>query len=84
MRPSPFGLFSPDDQVPSLVDTLARSTVLGSWRRAEANRGKAAVVISPELQDVGLLEFRRMPSIVERGRAAAEAALAGHDPARWR
>jgi NTE family protein len=75
-KPSPFGLFSPDDDLPSLVDTLARSTVLGSWRRAEANRARAAVVISPELVDVGLLEFRRIDSIIERGRAAAEAALA--------
>jgi NTE family protein len=75
-KPSPFGLFSPDDDLPSLVDTLARSTVLGSWRRAEANRARAAVVISPELVDVGLLEFRRIDSIIDRGRAAAEAALA--------
>jgi NTE family protein len=79
-RPSPFGLFSPDDQLPSLVDTLARSTVLGSWRRGEANRARAAVVISPDLVDVGLLEFRRLESIVERGRAAAEKALADWRP----
>jgi NTE family protein len=82
-KPSPFGLFSPDDDLPSLVDTLARSTVLGSWRRAEANRARAAVVISPELVDVGLLEFRRLDSIIERGRAAAEAALAAVPPALW-
>jgi len=66
--------------LPSLVDTLARSTVLGSWRRAEANRALAALVVSPELADVGLLEFRRLESIVERGRAAAEAALAAAAP----
>ncbi|HEV7886624.1 MAG TPA: patatin-like phospholipase family protein [Acidimicrobiales bacterium] len=82
-RPSPFGLFSPDDNLPSLVDILARSTVLGSWRRAEANRAKAAVIITPELTDVGLLEFRRLDAIVERGYTAAQAAIASL-PALWR
>jgi hypothetical protein len=37
------------------------------------------VVIAPELVDVGLLEFKRLDSIIERGRVAAEAALT--DPA---
>jgi NTE family protein len=81
---SPFGIFSADDVLPSLVDTLARSTVLGSWRRTEANRGKAALVVVPELSDVGLLEFRRLDSIAERGYTAAVAALATADPALWR
>jgi NTE family protein len=82
-RSSPFGLFSADDKLPSLVDTLARSTVLGSWRRAEANRSRAVVVIAPELVDVGLMEFRRLDAIVERGRVAAEAALAAFPVAHW-
>lgn len=77
-KPSPFGLFSADNVLPSLVDTLARSTVLGSQRRAEANRAKAALVISPELSDVGLLEWRRIDNIVERGYAAAHAALSDY------
>lgn len=79
-RPSPFGLFSDDNVLPSLVDTLARSTVLGSQRRAEVNRGIAALVISPELSDVGLLEWRRIDAIVQRGYAAATAALATASP----
>ncbi len=66
--------------LPSLVDTLARSTVLGSQRRAEVNRAKASLVINPELADVGLLEWKRIDSIVERGYTAATAALADYRP----
>jgi NTE family protein len=79
-KPSPFGMFSADSVLPSLVDTLARSTVLGSTRRAEANRAAAALVINPELGDVGLLEWRRIDAIVDRGYAAASAALADFKP----
>lgn len=79
-KPSPFGLFSADSVLPGLVDTLARSTVLGSTRRAEANRAAAALVINPELGDVGLLEWRRIDAIVERGYTAATAALADFRP----
>lgn len=79
-KPSPFGLFSTESVLPGLVDTLARSTVLGSQRRAEANRAAAALVISPELADVGLLEWRRLDAIVERGYQAGMTALADFHP----
>jgi len=74
-RQSPFGLFSTDDVLPSLVDTLARSTVIGSQRRADANRAAAALVIAPDLHDVGLLEWKRIDAIIERGYTAATTAL---------
>lgn len=74
-KPSPFGMFSADDVLPSLVDTLARSTVIGSQRRADANRAAAQMVIAPDLQDVGLLEWKRIDAIIDRGYAAASAAL---------
>lgn len=73
---SPFGLFTSNEELPSLVDTLVRSTVIGSQRRAERNRAAAAVVIAPDLHDVGLLEWKRIDAIIERGYTAASAALA--------
>jgi len=55
---------------------MTRATVLGSVERAEKNRTLAAVVVSPDVQDVGLREFGALDRAVAAGRAAAEAALA--------
>jgi predicted acylesterase/phospholipase RssA/CRP-like cAMP-binding protein len=63
-------------QLPSIMETMTRATVLGSVERAERNRSLAALVISPDVQDVGLREFGALDRAVAAGRAAAEAALA--------
>ena len=63
-------------ELPSIMETMTRATVLGSVERAERNRSLAALVISPEVQDVGLREFSALDRTVVAGRAAAEAALA--------
>ena len=62
--------------LPSIMETMTRATVLGSVERAERNRTLAALVISPDVQDVGLREFAALDRAVAAGRAAAEAALA--------
>jgi predicted acylesterase/phospholipase RssA len=62
--------------VPTIVDTLARATVLGSLQRAESNRSLAQAVISPDIADIGLLEFKALDRAVEAGRRAARNALA--------
>ena len=62
--------------VPKLLDTLGRATVLGSWQKAEANRELASLVITPDLHEVGLLDFRRLDEMVMLGRRAADEALA--------
>ena len=62
--------------LPSIMETMTRATVLGSVERAERNRTLAAVMISPDVQDVGLREFAALDRAVAAGRAAAEAALA--------
>jgi len=81
MRPFELGT-SPD--VPSIVDTIGRSMVLGSWRKAATTRGLANLVITPELGSVGMFEFARMDDLVEGGRrsgaAAAERARAVSSP----
>jgi predicted acylesterase/phospholipase RssA len=63
-------------RLPSIMETMTRATVLGSVERAERNRSLAALVISPDVQDVGLREFRALDRAVSAGYAAAEAALA--------
>ncbi|MBA3347228.1 MAG: patatin-like phospholipase family protein [Actinobacteria bacterium] len=63
-------------RLPSIMETMTRATVLGSVERAERNRALAALVISPEVQEVGLREFSALDRAIEAGRAAAEAALA--------
>ena len=63
-------------QLPSIMETMTRATVLGSVERAEHNRSLAALVISPDVQDVGLREFGALDRALAAGRAAAEAALA--------
>jgi predicted acylesterase/phospholipase RssA/CRP-like cAMP-binding protein len=62
-------------KVPSLAETLARTTVIGSWRLAQENRALADVLIAPAVGGVGVLDFRRLDEMVRLGRAAAIEAL---------
>jgi len=72
-------------QLPSIMETMTRATVLGSVERAERNRALATLVISPDVQDVGLREFSALDRAVAAGRDAAEVALAdGEDALRDR
>jgi len=63
------------DRLPSLLETVARSTTLASRGKAEAQRDRATVAIVPDLLDVGLLDFARFDAVVEAGRRAAREAL---------
>jgi predicted acylesterase/phospholipase RssA/CRP-like cAMP-binding protein len=62
--------------LPSITETLARATVLGSVERAERNRALARLVITPDVQDVPLREWSALDRAVEAGRRAAEESLA--------
>lgn len=62
-------------RIPSIMETMSRATVLGSVERAEQNRRLATLCISPEVQDIGLREFKALDRAVAAGRAAAAAAL---------
>ena len=64
-------------RLPSIVETLARATVLASVERAERNRALAALVVAPDVQHVPLRGFARLDEAVEAGRRAARAALDG-------
>ena len=65
--------------LPTILETLARATVLGSVQRAEANRDLASIVITPEIQELSLRDFRHAAAAMEAGRRAAEAAVAGDE-----
>jgi predicted acylesterase/phospholipase RssA len=69
----PFGPGASPD-VPSIVDTIGRSMVLGSWQKTAATRDRAGLVITPDLGTVGMFEFARMNELVEAGRRAGLAA----------
>ena len=51
--------------------------MLGSVGRAEANRELADLLITPDVQDIALRDFRQLQRAVDAGRRAAEEALAG-------
>jgi predicted acylesterase/phospholipase RssA/CRP-like cAMP-binding protein len=67
-------------QLPTIVETLARSSTLASRSNADLQRERAALPIVPDLQGIGLLEFKRFDEIVDAGRRAAHVALAGGVP----
>jgi NTE family protein len=75
---------SRDDRarLPNIMETLTRSSVLGSWARSKANLEHADLVVAPAVEGIGLLEWRAIDTAVEAGRAAADAALAGGWPER--
>jgi predicted acylesterase/phospholipase RssA/CRP-like cAMP-binding protein len=67
---------SPSDKpLPHIVETLARSTVLGSCGLAEENRQLADLVISPEVSGIPMFGFDQLDAAVAAGRAATQKAL---------
>jgi predicted acylesterase/phospholipase RssA len=64
-----------EPRLPSIMETLSRATVLGSVERAERNRALALLVVTPDVQDVPLRDFRSLDRAIEAGRAAARRAL---------
>ncbi|HEX5800188.1 MAG TPA: patatin-like phospholipase family protein [Gaiellaceae bacterium] len=61
--------------LPSIAETLARASVLGSVERAERNRALALVLVTPEVQAIGLREWAALDTAVAAGRRATTAAL---------
>ena len=61
--------------LPTILETLSRATVLGSIERTEASHSLAQIVISPDVHELSLRDFRRIDPAIDAGRRAAEAAL---------
>ncbi len=68
-------------EVPRLGETIVRTVTVGSTDTVEAARRHADWLIQPRVEGVGLLEWRRLDSVVEMGRVAARRAL--EDPPGW-
>jgi predicted acylesterase/phospholipase RssA len=66
--------------VPSIVETIMCSVVLGSWRQADTARDRATLMIMPELQDHGLLDWKRIDEATAKGALATREALSTADP----
>jgi predicted acylesterase/phospholipase RssA len=60
---------------PGLAETLTRLVLLGSENTSVAARQHADLVIRPQAEGVGLLEFGQLDAAREAGRAAAREAL---------
>lgn len=61
----------------TLVDTVGRAMVLGSWQKTALTRGLAICVITPELGSFGTFDFAHADRAVAAGRQAAEQVVVG-------
>ena len=59
----------------SVLDVLIQATTLGNRAGIRAQRGRVAVLIEPDLDGLGRLDFDRSADYVARGEAAARARL---------
>lgn len=69
--------------IPSIAETIACATGLGASRSAEASRGLAWMTVTPDLADLGLLQWRRLDEAIAEGRRATQTALEQATPSAW-
>ncbi|MCG8611230.1 MAG: patatin-like phospholipase family protein, partial [Pseudomonadales bacterium] len=62
-------------KVPSILETLLRSSTLVSTNRRRANRDIVDFYIQPDIKDIGMLEFKQARKIIEAGYVAGQKAL---------
>jgi predicted acylesterase/phospholipase RssA len=65
-----------EPRLPTIVETISRSVILGGSSGAAAARSLARLVIEPDTLATGQLDFNRIDALVEAGRLAALDALA--------
>jgi NTE family protein len=75
-RPVRRFLTGSETQVPRLGETVMRTVTAGSVDTVAAARAHADVVISPAVDRIGLMDFRRLSDVRDAGRRAAADALA--------
>jgi NTE family protein len=71
------GATSPGDapEMPGIRDTMMRAMLVSSHQAAEDSLARADVVIRPQADSVGLLEWHQIDVVREAGREATLAAL---------
>ena len=62
-------------QVPTILETLSRSTTLAGSSRANVNKSAADIYLKPDLTQFGGLEFKSAEAIIEAGYKAGLSAL---------
>ncbi len=65
--------------LPRLGETIVRSVTIGSIDTVTAAGLHADLVITPDVEGIGLMEWRALPRVRELGREAARRALASAD-----
>jgi predicted acylesterase/phospholipase RssA len=66
-----------DEPLPRITETLQRALLLGSNDARIAAHATADVLVRPQLEDFGALEYHLLDELRDAGREAARAALAG-------
>jgi predicted acylesterase/phospholipase RssA len=64
-RPIRRYLTGTDAEVPRLGETIVRTVTVGSSDTAEAARRHADLVIQPQVEGVGILDWRQLDRVVE-------------------
>jgi predicted acylesterase/phospholipase RssA len=75
-RPLRRALTGTDAPVPRLGETIMRTLTVGSIDTVAAARLHADLVIAPEVEGIGLMEWQALDRVRELGRAAARRVLA--------
>ena len=78
-RPLRRALTGSEAEIPGLAETIVRTLTVGSVDTVAAARLHADLVITPQVDGVGLMEWRAITRVRELGREAARKALAA-DP----
>ncbi|HEV2923017.1 MAG TPA: patatin-like phospholipase family protein [Solirubrobacteraceae bacterium] len=71
-------LTASEAEIPRLGETIVRTVTVGSSDTVAAARLHADLVITPQVDDVGLMDWKSLPRVRELGRQAARDALAAH------
>ncbi len=74
-RPLRRALTGSETEIPRLGETIVRTVMVGSTDTVASARLYAELVISPNIEGVGLMEWAALPRVYELGRAAAREAL---------
>jgi NTE family protein len=64
--------------IPHVGETIVRTITAGSSDTVTAARMHADLVITPQTEGIGLMDWKAMPRVVELGRQAAREALGAH------
>ncbi len=65
-------------EIPHVGETILRTLTVGSIDTVAAARLHADLLITPQVEGIGLMEWKALPRAVELGRRAAREALAAH------